>query len=188
MDGEGELRAEVAGAGAVQRALLEHRDALFAYVLGLTREIEVAEEVFQEAGVAILQQAGRGADIRDFPAWARGVCRRQVAEFWRRASRRRGEVPCGEAMDELVDRSFAEHPFDAEEQVRRIGALRRCLGRLGPRTRSLVLAFYEACQPIRTIAQAHGWSEGAVKVALSRARGSLFDCVRRSLGGEVGHG
>jgi len=79
MDGEGELRAEVAGAGAVQRALLEHRDALFAYVLGLTREIEVAEEVFQEAGVAILQQAGRGADIRDFPALLAAVSRARPA-------------------------------------------------------------------------------------------------------------
>src|SRR5207237_4666 len=74
--------------------LLRQRDTLFAFVLTLTRSHDMAEELFQELGVAVLAEARRGVVPDAFLPWARTIARHRVADFFRARSRRAGlEVP-----------------------------------------------------------------------------------------------
>jgi len=45
---------------------LAHRDSLFAFVLALTHDRDVADEVFQEAGLAVAEEASRGTRVSRF--------------------------------------------------------------------------------------------------------------------------
>ena len=71
------------------RQLLEHRDGLFGFILALTHDREAAEEVFQEVGLAVVEEAGKGTQVQRFLAWAHEMARRRIAEYYRKSSRRR---------------------------------------------------------------------------------------------------
>ena len=70
------------------KLLLEHRDGLLGYVLALTRDRAAAEEVFQEVGLAVVEEAGRATRVAKFLPWVHEMIRRRVAEHFRKNSRR----------------------------------------------------------------------------------------------------
>ncbi|HEX8910908.1 MAG TPA: sigma-70 family RNA polymerase sigma factor [Humisphaera sp.] len=172
-------------AGRVVRELLTHRDTLFAFVLTLTRSHDLAEELFQELGVAVLAEARRGVVPEQFLPWARTIARHRVADFFRARSRRAGlEVPLDqtdEAMQQLVEQAFGENPLAAAEARERARLLTECLGRLGKRAREIVDGFYRDREPIAEIAGRIGWKPNAVKVALAKTRKALAECVSAKL-------
>jgi RNA polymerase sigma-70 factor (ECF subfamily) len=169
----------------VVKDLLQHRDTLFAFLLTLTRSHDLAEELFQELGVAVLAEAQRGICPEQFLPWARTIARHRVADFFRARNRRAGVEqafdPTDEAMQQVVDQAFAENPLEAIEGRERVRVLTECLGRLGSRARQIVDGFYRDREPIADIAGRIGWTPNAVKVALAKTRRALADCVERKL-------
>lgn len=175
---------ENAPAGLV-RPFLENRDVLFGFILALTRDREAAEEVFQEVGLAIVEEDRRGVCVERFLPWAFELARRRVAEYFRRSSRvRRREG--AEALDEAVTRAFEEHAPDPESVRRRQEGLAECLEGLPPAQRSLIEKRYRDRLPVRRIAGSMGWSEGSVKVTLWKARQNLRRCLEAKLGSGEG--
>jgi DNA-directed RNA polymerase specialized sigma24 family protein len=61
-----------------------------------------------------------------------------------------------------------------------------CLGRLAPQARKVMGLRYEQALLPAAISKQMNWSVGAVKVALSRARNLMRDCVHLKLAAE-GH-
>lgn len=163
------------------KQFLEHRDALLAFIIGLTRDHDVAEEVFQDAAQVILQESGRGTPVIHFLPWAREVARRRVAEHYRKQSKLRAVEQPSPALAEIVDQAFAENERVLEDHRLRLKYLDECRERLSGRGREVVAGFYGEHKSIRQIAAAIGWGENSVKVALSRARRLLADCVRQKL-------
>jgi RNA polymerase sigma-70 factor (ECF subfamily) len=166
---------------ALTRALLEHREQLFALALAITRDHHAAEDVFQDAGVAAMQAASRGTAPEDVVAWLRTLVRHRAADFYRREARRADRPGPEAACFARIDQAFAEADVDPQEERARILHLRACLGRLGTRARAIVDGFYAEGRPIRGIATAIGWTENAVKVALAKARKALHGCLQRRL-------
>jgi RNA polymerase sigma-70 factor (ECF subfamily) len=163
--------------GELVKRFLENRDVLLSFIFALTRDYDVAEEIFQNVAVAILQEASRPARVENFLGWAREVARHRVADYYReRARRSTVEQPSG-AMIAAVSQAFAENEVAAETSHARMKALLECLQRLTGRSRDMIEGFYRDRKSLRDLAGSIGWTENSVKVALSRARKLLADCV-----------
>jgi len=162
------------------RQFIQHRDMLYGYVFALTRDHDLAEDILQDVGVSILTEATRGKTPDRFIPWARGLARHRVADHYRRlASRRQLEMPFDQFAD-AVDLAFAEHAPTPDDNHQRLKFLRECLGALTERVRTMIDRRYRG-QSLDEIAAALSWAPASIKVALSRARRSLADCVDHKL-------
>ena len=160
---------------------VQHRDVLYGYILALTRDHNLADDILQEVGVSILTEAKRGMSPEAFLPWARGLARHRVADHYRRlATRRRHETHFEEFAD-AVDLAFAEHAPTPEDNDHQLKLLRECLDALTERVRTIVNLRYSGGQSIGEIAASLSWTPASIKVALSRARRALAECVGRKL-------
>ena len=166
------------------RSLLENRDALLGFIFALCREGDAAEEIFQEVALAVVDEEGKGTEVVHFLPWVREIARRRVQEHYRQRVRLRAIAPLSDSMADLITRSFEENAHSP--QAGRLGDkyLLECLGRLTERVREIVLRRYRDWTPLDEIAAAVDWKVPSVKVALSRARKALFDCVHSRLRAE----
>jgi RNA polymerase sigma-70 factor (ECF subfamily) len=169
------------------RRFLEHRDVLVAFIYALTRDYDAAEEIFQEVALSILGEAEKGTAVGSFPAWAQGIARRRVADYYRKASRERAVQPLPDSLGDMVTLAFSENETMLEGQRERMKSLLECLKRMSGRSRQIVESFYHLRRSIRQIAGTLGWREDSVKVALCRARKALADCVQVNLGTQGPH-
>jgi RNA polymerase sigma-70 factor, ECF subfamily len=159
------------------RRFLDQRDTIFGFIYALTMDYEVAEEVFQNVATAILQEGTRGASVNDFPAWVRQVARHRVADYYRQNARRSAmEQPSG-AMADIIAQAFGEHEISPPANHLRMRSLLECLQKLSGRSRDVIEGFYRDRKSLRELAASLGWQENSVKVALSRARKVLADCI-----------
>jgi RNA polymerase sigma-70 factor (ECF subfamily) len=109
------------------------------------------------------------------------VARRRVAEYYRKAAQQQAVVQLSDSLADVVSHAFRENDSVLETHQERMKSLLECLKRLSGRSRDVVEGFYHRRQSIRQVASAVGWTEGSVKVALSRARKALADCVNTRL-------
>lgn len=163
---------------ALTRRFLENRNSLFSYLLALAGDPAVAEEVFQEIGVTVLRESANGAEPADPEAWLRGVARHRLADHYRAEKRKHSREIGFAAFADVVEQAFAEHPPAAADPGE-ILRLRACLDQLAPRARAIVDARYRDDQCLDEIAEDLGWTTNSVKVALSRARKALGECIAR---------
>ena len=163
------------------RQLLQHRHVILAYVNTLTRDRAVSEEIFQEVGLAIAQQARNEVKVDHFVAWALEIARRQTSAYYRIHQRQKKLVPLSEALAEVLAKAFHENERLLAENDARYQLLELCLEGLKGRSREVIEYRYKLGQSISAIAAALAWKSESVKVALSRARQWLRDCVQRKL-------
>ena len=168
----------------IVRSLLEHRDLLLGFICALTRDHAAAEEVFQETSLAILEEAKKLPNIANFPAWAREIARRRVAEYFRNASRRKGIEQLSGSMAEIIEQAFQENELSPALQQSRMTYLLECIERLAGRSREIVTRFYQQHQSLKAIAADMDWQADSVKVVLSRARKALADCIHTKMAQE----
>lgn len=158
------------------RQLLEQRDGIFGFIVALTRDREVAEEIFQEVGLAVVEESGKKADIARFLPWVHELARRRVAEYYRRSSRRRA-MEHSEPLDAVVSLAFQEGAADPAILNLRQEHLETCLEDLAPAQRDLIERRYRDHAPLREIAERAHSTEGSIKVLLWRARRQLARCI-----------
>jgi len=168
-------------AAPLVKQLLQHRGVLLGFIYALTRDYDAAEEIFQEVAVAILEEARKETDVAHFLAWAREIARRRVREFFRKGAKERAVQPLSEALEEAISQAFAENERALENQQQRWQYLQECLERLAGRSREVIEGFYHGRKSIRELAAALAWQENSVKVALSRTRKVLADCIQVKL-------
>tara|TARA_R110002049_G_scaffold285698_4_gene467152 strand:+ start:341993 stop:342529 length:537 start_codon:yes stop_codon:yes gene_type:complete len=159
----------------VQTLFVQHQQAVLAFVLSLEPAIHDAEEIVQETFVTASRKASTWTAGTNFFAWACAIARFQTLSFQRDRGRQNGRL----AKD--VVELLAEH---AEEDFSvfqgRVMALRRCLKELAPKSRELINLRYHAGQMPEQIAAEIDWTVNSVRVALTRARTMLRECLGRS--------
>ena len=165
------------------RRFLENRDVILGFILALTCDYDVAEEIFQEVSLSILEEATRGAQVVQFLPWAREISRHRVADYYRRKAKQAGKERPLDGLPEIVAQAFAENEDSLFHQAR-MKALLDCVQGLRGRSRDVIEGFYGERQSIRQLAARLSWQEGSVKVALVRARKALADCVEVRLRSE----
>ncbi len=159
--------------------LVKQRDALMAYILSMVGDWNAAEDLLQETSVVIITKAREGEEVRHFKAWACGVARRVVLEWWRKQKRSR--LVFGEEAMRMLENAFVSGEEDDRRHGGLLEALRECLKLLAPRAKKIVEMFYMEGRRIKEIAARIGGSEGAVQVALCRARVKLGECISEKM-------
>lgn len=157
---------------------LEGRREVFRFICALTRDLEASEDVFQELSLAVMDEAAKGGTPSNFMAWIREVARHRVADYYRRSQR---EAPLSESMERLVDLAFSENETPPEVDRVRQKHLVDCLRSLSRRARELIERRYHDRMSLDDVATAIGWTSGAVKSGLSKARKALQECVHSKL-------
>ena len=158
----------------VQLLFVRHENSIRAFVRALQPSLSDADDVMQETFLTVSRKASAFEPGTNFVAWACGVARLKVLENLRQ--RKRATVLSEAAIIALTE--DAPSPESLEE---RGGALERCLDRLSPKVRDLLWRRYSRRESSEEMADAAGMTSIAVRVALSKARVALRDCINSQL-------
>lgn len=158
----------------VQLLFVRHENTIRAFVRALQPSLADADDVMQETFLTVSRKALTFEPGTNFVAWACGVARLKVLENLRQ--RKRATVLSEAAIIALTE--DAPSPQSLNE---RGGALETCLDRLSPKVRDLLWRRYSRRQSSTEMAEAADMTSIAVRVALSKARVALRDCINSQL-------
>ncbi len=160
----------------LMRLALEHRAQLWGFLMGLTKDPQKAEDLFQNTYLVLCEKWEQYRPGTNFMAWAR-----QIARYEFLASVDPDRRPFLTAETEVLE--LALHAAEREEapSLRR-DALRHCLDQLpDARGRRVLELRYGQGLPGDRVARDVDLSLNALYTLLSRVRRALQDCVERRL-------
>jgi RNA polymerase sigma-70 factor (ECF subfamily) len=159
------------------RLALEHRASLWAFLMGLAKDPNRAEDLFQNTYVVLCEKWARFAPGTNILAWAR-----QIARYEYLASVDPDRRPFVTAEMDVLEAALAEARRTRAAGPDRREALRACLDRLPEARgrRALELRYGEGLDG-GAVARRLGVSLNALYTLLSRVRKALQDCVERRL-------
>ena len=182
-DPDGRLAGKAVGGDreALARLYERHRRRLFGYLVRLIRDRELAEDVFQEAWIKVMERiSSYRPGPAGFRAWLYRVASNAAIDRLRREARRRGpELDAsitGDSSDESVlDRiaSDAPGPDRLGESALLGRRLAIALDRLPDTQRAAVLLRHQQGLTYAELAKALAVPEGTGKVLVHRAVRSL---------------
>jgi len=170
------------GAEELLRQAFRYQDALVSYAYGLLQDWALAQDAVQEGFIVLQRKHDQFQPGANVFAWARQIVRFEALNLLR--SRRREAYWVDEELIDLVDQQFAKH-LDADALgvlESRKAALQFCLGKLDEPSLGLILGFYRDALSCERISEMQQRSVNAVRLALSRTRARVRDCVRHRLG------
>jgi len=165
------------------RSFTAHEPAVRAYVRRLVPTRADADDVMQEIAVVLWEKFAEFRPDGNFRAWAFGVARYEVLA-WRRDSARDRLI-----LDEDVVEKLADETTDEAEEHRLASqrvALEKCLAKVPPEQRDLLMGAYDSDNRIQDVAADSGRSIAGFYQWLHRMRRQLLACVRRELQGDIG--
>lgn len=163
-------------ASQLMRLITEHQRRIFGYIYTLVPDRHDAQDILQETSVVICEKFDQFRPGTDFAAWA---C--QIAYWEVRRARQtfaRSKVIFNQEVVDAIAETAAEL---LPEMGARHEALAKCLQKLHPRDRELLLTRYEPGSGVEEAAQRSGRSLVAAYKALARLRKLLLDCVTNQL-------
>jgi RNA polymerase sigma-70 factor (ECF subfamily) len=170
----------------VVKGAFQHREALLSYAFALVRDWVKAEDIVQDAFIVVMN---KWAEFR--PGSSLFLWVRQIVHFKALEAARAKKMTALE--DELLARVAAamERGLDEEIAARqrlRRQALQRCMSHLDAKSAGLLSGFYTQSLSCESLAQLQHRSVNAVRLALSRLRKQLHDCVLRQMPALEGRG
>ena len=158
--------------------LREAQSRLFGYIHSLVRDLDDAEDLFQQTTLILWNKFGDFDRSRSFFSWACGVARFEVANFLRARGRQR--LYFSDELNLLLIETHEEMTHDETEERR--AALSQCVDKLRERDRVLLLECYSGeGDRVSAVAERHRRSSHSVHNSLRRIRRALFECIRRTL-------
>lgn len=160
----------------IMERVMEHRNALYGFILTSVPNAHLAEDIFQDVCVIICRKWHTHDPECSFRAWAFGIARNRILQHFDKEKRRPSLL-----MDpDLLDRIAASPTWD-EDNLDEKEALRECITRLSGKVRRMIRLRYFEGLNVSVLAERLGWTARAVSVALSRARNFLRECVTSKL-------
>ncbi|MAE40154.1 MAG: RNA polymerase subunit sigma-24 [Psychrobacter sp.] len=158
----------------VQLLFVRHENSIRAFVRALQPSLSDADDVMQETFLTVSRKASTFKLGTNFVAWACGIARLKVLENYRQKKR-------ANVLSEPAISALAEDAPSLESLSERQDALEECLEKLTPKVRELLWRRYSRRQSSTEMAEAVGMTSNAVRVALSKARVALRDCINAQL-------
>jgi RNA polymerase sigma factor (sigma-70 family) len=159
-------------AGAFEALYARHRARLFRFVLRSIQVRAVAEELYQEVWMRVIESRASYTPTARFSTWLYTIARNRMVDHWRRAG-----VPLVALDDHDLPDGAADPARHAEgrETLSRFAA---ALERLPPAQREAFLLHEEAGLTVAEIAAATGSSEEAAKSRLRYAMAKLRAAIQ----------
>ena len=158
----------------VQLLFVRNENAIRAFIRALQPSLSDADDVLQETFLTVSRKASSFEIGTNFTAWACGIARLKVLENFRQT--KRANVLSEKAIIALTEDVPSPESFKEREQ-----ALEKCIAKLPSKLRDLLWRRYSRRQSSDEMAEALGMTSNAVRVALSRSRMSLRDCINLQL-------
>lgn len=159
------------------RQFLGGRHQLLAFIYGLMRDWDAAEEILQEVWIRLAEAEPKGTTVQSVEKWCRGVARNLILHHLR--EKRSPRVVTDSRIVELADLAFEEHDLAEAVWSSRRSWLYGCMESLPDRSRQLLQLKYAEGLRVAQIADRMQRSQDAILKALSRIRQALADCVER---------
>ncbi len=156
------------------RCLAVERRRLYHFIFSLVPNAADAEDVFQQASIAMWKRFSDFDSSRNFYPWACGVAFYTVQNFRRSSARRRLLF-----SDELIQLIADERLTGADRRRYRLDLLQDCLALLKERDREIVRQAYEQGSTAAEIAEGIGKAVQTVHNRLSKIRRDLLACINR---------
>jgi RNA polymerase sigma-70 factor (ECF subfamily) len=150
----------------VTTAYAEHREALFGFVMSLTRDADTAEDVVQEAFARLTREANAGRTPDNIRAWLFQVSRNLVTSAGRRQQVAERFAP---RLAETGSCRSAEEQWLEHEEAERLEKVLAGLPALDRQSLMMAAMGYSGAE----IGQVISRSENAVRTRLCRARSQL---------------
>jgi RNA polymerase sigma factor (sigma-70 family) len=179
---ERELPAAAGGCSrSYGRIVSACQNTVTAIALAITRDVQVSEDIAQEAFLKAWQKLSRLNSHASFLPWLRQITR-NLARDWLRANRGRpltgegAEIAIGMAAD--PDPTPSERLLRLEEEI----AAEDIISSLPEDSREALLLYYREGQSSQQVASLLGLSDTAVRKRLSRARASVREEMFKRFG------
>ncbi len=163
--------------------LRQHETRLYGYIHSLVRDLNDADDLFQQTTLILWKKFAEFDRQRNFFSWACGIARLEVANFLR--SRGRQRLYFSDDLNLLLVEAHAQ--LSNEELDDRRDALARCVEKLRDRDRQLLTECYSSASGMQNAAAVHGAAVGrdrsthSIYNSLRRIRRALYECVSRTL-------
>lgn len=162
--------------------LTDNRSRIFAVIVAMVQDFDLAEELFQESIIEILKSESRYDPTRSFMPWACGIARNVVKQHWRRQK----NAPTNGVCDLLSELATVVEESDSESWKTERRALRSCFQRLPQRMQRLLMLRYGHNLKGKELADSASIRIGSLRTTLSRLRKQLQACIQlRTLENEV---
>jgi RNA polymerase sigma-70 factor (ECF subfamily) len=158
--------------------LRRHQSRLYGYIHSLVRDLNDADDLFQQTALILWRKFAAFDPEGNFLAWACGIARFEVANFLRGRGRQR--LYFSDDLNLLLIE--AQDALTESEADDRRDALARCVEKLRQRDRDLLQECYGDSSDVKGAAGKRGRSPQSVYNSLRRIRRALYECVNRTLG------
>jgi RNA polymerase sigma-70 factor, ECF subfamily len=170
---------DVMGDGKIEFAelLRHHQTQLFGYIYSLVRDLDDADDLFQQTSLVLWDKFAQFDPAKSFINWACGVARYEVLNFMR--SRSRSRLYFSDQLNlALVE---AQECLEHQQLEERRDALAGCMKKLRESDLELLETCYDGSVCIQDVAERWGRSTQSIHNSLRRIRRVLFECVRRTI-------
>jgi len=157
---------------------LEQRHKLMAYLISLTGDSHVAEDIFQEVWMRLAAHTEN--DIQNTHAWCRAVAKNLVLHHWRNKGNQK--VAADSEIIEKMDQAFEENEQDQGRDKK--DALQKCIKELPQHSKQLLDSKYIDGSSFQDLSNKLGKTESSLMMSLSRIRKKLQDCIQLRLKNE----
>jgi RNA polymerase sigma-70 factor (ECF subfamily) len=161
--------------------LRQHHRQLLGYIHSLIRDLEDAEDLFQQTMLILWKKFSTYDRRQSFLAWGCGVARLEVSNFLR--VRGRNRLYFSDDLNLLLADAHCE--LSPGELESRQEALRACVQKLRERDRELLKSCYAVAHGVVEAAKVTGRSAQSVHNSLRRIRRALYECIQRTLNQET---
>jgi len=158
-------------AGAFETLYTRHRGRLYRFVLRSVKARGVAEELFQEVWMRVIEARERYAPQARFTTWLYTIAHNLLTDHWRKKGLTLVE------LDEDVHAAAPDDPARSAEARQAISRFAAALDALPPLQRQAFLMHEEGGLSIAEIAAATGANEEAAKSRLRYAMARLKSAV-----------
>jgi RNA polymerase sigma-70 factor (ECF subfamily) len=160
-------------AGAFEALYARHKGPLYRYVLRAVKERALAEELYQEIWMRVIEARARYAVQAKFTTWLYAIAHNRLTDHWRKKGLKL--VDALEADDPPAPRGFEPEARAAGRQD--LARLAAALEALPAAQREAFLLHEEAGMTVGEIAAATGATEEAAKSRLRYALAKLREAL-----------
>ncbi len=159
------------------RYLCSIQTRLYSCIHSLTRDLNDADDLFQQTSLILWKKFDEFDRDRSFFAWACGIARLEVRNFLRGRGRQR--LYFSDDLSLLLIE--AQEALTSDEEEERREALAKCITKLRERDRELLMECYQDQSGVNEAAVRRGRSPQSVYNSLRRIRRALYECIARKL-------
>ncbi len=164
---------------AFARLFAQCERRIYSYIFSLLGDWSATEDVFQDTCVVMWTKFADFQPGTDFASWACRIAHYKVLKYRGQCRRRLPFV-----TEQFIETVAAARQSEDENKDAWLSRLSKCIDKLAPRDRQIIIRRYSDDCTIKELAETLGLPANTVYKAVSRIRKDLLDCVQKAVAQE----